>query len=134
MFLGEFEQNITEGARLALPKKIREKLDDPEVILSKGFEKCVFGYRLSDWEREAVKQLEVPISDTKTRNLKRYMFSGAAEISLDNQGRFVLPTSLREYASISDKVVVIGAGDHFEIWDENIWRENLRLLEADVLR
>jgi len=132
MFLGEFQQNITEGCRLALPKKIREKIAGMDVILSKGFEKCIFGYAPSDWEVESLKQLGSPISDARSRNLKRYMYSGASEVAMDRQGRFVLPGNLKSYAGINEKVVVLGAGDHFEIWEESVWTENLKEIEREV--
>lgn len=132
MFLGEFQQNITEGARLALPKKIREKIGGKLVVLAKGFEKCIFGYRQEDWELESQKQLEVPISDAKIRNLKRYMYSGASEVSLDGQGRFILPPNLKSYAGILEKVTVIGAGDHFEIWDGEAWAKHLMVIEEEA--
>ncbi len=49
MFLGEYQPNITEGSRIALPKKLREQITGGEVILSRGFEKCVFVYDKEDW-------------------------------------------------------------------------------------
>lgn len=132
MFLGEYKPNITDGNRAALPKKIRDEIGKKDVILSRGFEKCVFGYKKSDWEKEAGKFVEAPISDPKIRKIRRYMFSGAMEVALDSQGRFVIPGSLKMYAQIKDSVVIIGAGDHFEIWDEKIWTKHLSDLEKEV--
>lgn len=124
MFLGEYQPNITEGSRLALPKKLREQITGDEIILSKGFEKCIFVYDKEDWVTEAQKQVENPISDARTRELKRYMFSGASETSIDSQGRVVIPNNLKDYAGIDKKTVVIGAGDHVEIWDLDNWSEH----------
>src|SRR3989304_6071282 len=117
MFLGEYQPNITEGFRLALPKKLRDQIVGDEIILSKGFEKCVFVYAKEDWIIEAGKQVENPITDIKTRDIKRYMYAGAVDSVLDVQGRLVIPASLREYAQLDKKTAVIGAGDHIEIWD-----------------
>ena len=44
MFLGEYQPNLTDGSRLALPKKLREQILGDEVVLSRGFEKCIFVY------------------------------------------------------------------------------------------
>ncbi|MCL5004176.1 MAG: division/cell wall cluster transcriptional repressor MraZ [Patescibacteria group bacterium] len=132
MFLGEYQPNLTEGARLALPKKLRDQIRGDSVILSKGFEKCIFGYDKEDWLKEAEKQVELPISDPKVRTLKRYMFSGAADVELDSQGRLVIPASLKEYASVENGVTVIGAGDHFEIWNDGNWKEHLKSLETSL--
>ena len=121
MFLGEYQPNITEGSRIALPKKLREQIKGEDVILSKGFEKCIFVYDKEDWVAEAQKQVENPISDSRTRELKRYMYSGAVETTVDSQGRVVIPNNLKDYSQIKKKVFVIGAGDHIEIWDFENW-------------
>ncbi|MFZ2663889.1 MAG: division/cell wall cluster transcriptional repressor MraZ [Patescibacteria group bacterium] len=132
MFLGEYQPNITEGSRLALPKKLREQVRGDELILSRGFEKCIFVYDKEDWVAEANKQVENPISDSKTRDLKRYMYAGAVESTIDTQGRVVLPNSLKEYADIDKKTAVIGAGDHIEIWDLSNWKERLEKISQDM--
>lgn len=124
MFLGEYQPNITEGSRIALPKKLREQIRGEEIILSKGFEKCIFVYDKEDWTTEAQKQIEDPITDARTRELKRYMYSGASETTIDSQGRIVIPNNLKEYAHIEKRTVVIGAGDHIEVWDADNWFEH----------
>lgn len=132
MFLGEYKPNVTEGARIALPKKLREQIDGNSVILSRGFEKCIFGYDRQEWVKEAEKQVSLPISDPKVRTLKRYMFSGAIDVELDSQGRLVIPGPLKDYASLSGEIVVVGAGDHFEIWDSVVWASNLAEIEKSL--
>lgn len=132
MFLGEYQPNITEGSRIALPKKLREQITSGEVILSRGFERCVFVYDKSDWLLEAEKQIEKPITDSYVRNLKRYLYASATESSVDDQGRFVIPSSLRDYAGLDKKTVVIGAGDHIEIWDLDTWNAYLEKISKDL--
>ena len=132
MFLGEYQPSIDEKGRLALPKKLREQIKGGEVILSRGFETSILGYDKAEWEEEAFKQIDSPISDSRARHLKQYMYSGAAEVSFDEQGRFVIPPNLRSYAQIEDEVTVIGAGDHFEIWETSRWRKHLAQIEEEV--
>lgn len=132
MFLGEYQPNLTEGARVALPKKLRDQINSASVILSRGFERCIFGYDKEEWLKEAEKQVSLPISDSKVRTLKRYMFSTASDVELDAQGRFVIPQSLKEYAQIEGEMVVIGAGDHFEIWNNENWYKHLEVIEKEL--
>lgn len=58
---------------------------------------------------------------------RRKMFTGAEEVAIDAQGRIVIPESLLKYAEIKSKddeeMMVIGAGDHLEIWDRKKWQE-----------
>ncbi|MCA9308550.1 MraZ N-terminal domain containing protein, partial [candidate division WWE3 bacterium] len=58
MLLGEYSPNLTDGSRLALPKKLREQIDEDTVILTKGFEPCIFLYAYSDWLNETAKHME----------------------------------------------------------------------------
>jgi len=123
MFLGEYQPNLTEGSRLASPKKLREQILGDEVVLSRGFEKCIFVYDKQDWINESQKQIDNPITDSKTRDLRRYMFAAASDSKLDSQGRIIVPTNLLSYAGIEKDITVIGAGDHIEIWNTNNWNE-----------
>jgi len=123
MFLGEYQPNLTDGSRLALPKKLREQILGDEVVLSRGFEKCIFVYDKQDWINESQKQIDNPITDSKTRDLRRYMFAGAVDSKLDSQGRIVVPANLLSYAGLEKNITVIGAGDHIEIWNTENWNE-----------
>jgi MraZ protein len=123
MFLGEFKHNLTAGKRLALPKKIREQISGNEVILAKGFEPCIFGFTGEAWSEAARQELTVPISEVRGRQIRRQMFAGAQVIGIDVQGRVVVPETLLEWANIKGELTVIGAGDHFEIWDSASWKK-----------
>jgi MraZ protein len=121
MFLGEYQPNLTDGSRLALPKKLREQILGDEVVLSRGFEKCIFVYDKQDWINESQKQVDNPITDLRTRDMRRYMFAGASDSKLDSQGRIVVPANLLTYAGLEKNITVIGAGDHIEIWNTENW-------------
>lgn len=132
LFLGEYQPNITEGSRLALPKKMRDQIRGDEVILSRGFEKCIFLFDKDEWLKEFEKQSSNSITDLKSRNLKRYMFGLAQESSVDLQGRIVLPSNLKAYAGLEKKVTILGAGDHIEIWDTDTWLQHLNNISAEI--
>ena len=38
------------------------------------------------------------------------------KLEYDKQGRVLIPVPLREYASLGKQAVIVGAGDHVEIW------------------
>ncbi|MCR4324943.1 MAG: cell division/cell wall cluster transcriptional repressor MraZ [Candidatus Curtissbacteria bacterium] len=129
MFLGSYRpsfNNLTR--RIALPKKIRDYLATSEVILSFGFEKCIFGFDIKTWEKESEKRLGDPITERSARDVRRFFFSSAKHIRLDYQGRLVIPSDLLDYAKIQ-KPVIVGAGDHFEIWEEESWGGEIRRLQ-----
>jgi MraZ protein len=129
LFLGEYDHSLDDRSRVTLPRKIRQELGEDEVVLSKGFDACIFGFDRESWEKEAGKQLEAPVTDGKGRELRRYLFAAAEKIEIDKLGRILLPTHLKEYAMISGDLKVIGAGDHFEIWDSGAWNKYKERLE-----
>lgn len=129
MFFGQYHHTLDNRGRVSLPKKIRSVIDNNEVILIKGFEPCLFGYEKKTWEEGTIEELSNPISDKKSRDLRRFLFSGASVEEIDKVGRVILPNVLKNYAKIEDNIIVIGAGDHFEIWDEKTWNQYLTQLE-----
>lgn len=133
MFLGEYNPNITEGSRIALPSKMRDQLSSGEVILSKGFEKCVLLYDRVDWSEKAQKQVENLSGSVKRSDLERYLYTSASETSVDSQGRFVIPPHLKDFAGITGKTAVIGVGDHIEIWDKSLWDSYLKRVEESLV-
>lgn len=123
MFLGNYSAQINDGSRLSLPKKIREQIVGIEIIVAKGFDGCIFGYQKSTWEEMAKEELIKPVSTLEGRKIRRQLFEAAESVGIDDQGRVVLSQNLKKYADLGKSVTVIGAGDHFEIWDKNKWEE-----------
>lgn len=126
MFLGNFKTTFTGLRRIVLPKKFREELQADGIILTRGLDGCIWGFSKQEWEIEAKKQLEIPITDEKGRFLRRYLFASAQATELDYQGRFVIDSSLIDFAQIRKDVLIVGAGDHFELWDPKKWEELLK--------
>lgn len=124
MFLGTFTPNLMEKGRIALPKKIREELTGNRLILTIGFENCIFGFSQIAWEEVVKPELLRPLfSDKQGRDLRRKMCAAAVNIELDSQGRLVIPPEMMNFAKIKESVVIIGAGEHFEIWSNKQWEE-----------
>lgn len=124
MFLGSFEPNLMDKGRVALPKKIREELGRQRLVLTVGFEECIFGFTEKKWEEVTKFELDKPLfSDREGRDLRRKMCSEAVNVELDSQGRFIIPEGMKNFAKIDQGLSIIGAGDHFEIWSKEIWEE-----------
>lgn len=135
MFFGEYFISFRKKKnRLALPAKIRNQIKGDEVVLSKGFDGCIFGYEKEEWKKSTQKELEVPITNPEARQIRRHLFSGATITEYDNQGRTVIPQPLVDYAQLDEEeIAIIGAGDHFEIWNKNAWREYLKNTDQKIV-
>lgn len=130
LFLGEYDHNLDDRARVTLPRKIRQEITGTELVLARGYEGCIFGFDKESWEREAGKHLDTPVTDEKGRQVRRFLFAGAQKVDIDKLGRILLPAQLKEHGLIVREVKVIGAGDHFEIWDSARWVEYAAKLET----
>lgn len=106
---------------MIMPVKFRANLGD-RCIATRGLDHCLFVYPLDEWRSLEVKLSTLPLTRPEARAFSRFIFSGATECELDNQGRILLPQSLREYASIERDVVVIGVSARMEIWNQESWQ------------
>src|SRR3989338_4274578 len=121
-FFGEYKVSLTAGDRIVITKRIRNAITGSTFILTKGFDVCLAGYDLEDWNKRSKPLLEISLVDNTDIEKRRKIFSGAVEVELDDQGRFVIPKSLSDYiGGESDKLIIIGVGDHFEIWESEKW-------------
>lgn len=121
MFLGFHEHSIDSKGRLVLPARFRAELG-PEPVATMGFERCVEIYPASTWREVLERYSRLPSSRKASRDLIRILCSSAVELSVDEQGRVLLPSHLREHAMLEGKVAVIGAGVKVEVWSLEVWR------------
>lgn len=120
MFLGEFQHLIDSKGRVILPAKFRGELADG-LVVTKGLEDCLFIYPPAEWAKTEEKVRAIPFTNAAGRAFARNFFSGAANGTLDKQGRLMLPPNLREFASLKKDVIVIGVASRVEIWDKAKW-------------
>ncbi len=120
MFLGEFEYKIDQKGRVPIPPKFRRELKDG-VVLTAGMEKCIITYSLPEWKKLADTLTTGSVTPSKLRRLNRAIFANAFILSIDGQGRLVLPIPLRQYAGIEDEVIIAGANTYFELWNKEQW-------------
>jgi len=120
MFIGEYNHNLDDKGRVAVPVKFRSLLKGGAVV-TKGLDGCLFLYTKKEWRELAVKLSKLPIGPANTRAFSRSMLAGAMEVDFDNQGRIMLPEYLRKFSGLKKKLVIAGLYNRLEIWDEAAW-------------
>ena len=120
MFMGEFNHSIDAKGRMIMPAKIREQLGD-KCIITMGLDDCLFVYDEEKWNSIVTTLNKQPTTKASIRSLKRMIFGKATESEFDGPGRVLIPTTLRQHAGLDKKSVVVGAGDHVEIWSQEKW-------------
>ena len=87
-------------------------------------------YPNDEWKRIEEKLKLLPLTNRDARAFVRFFFAGAAETSLDNQGRILIPANLRDHAKLEKESVVIGVSTRVEIWNKDLWE---RYTDDDAL-
>ncbi len=116
--------NLDAKGRMTVPTRYREQLQascEGQMVLTVDRERHLLLYPLPEWERVERKLLELPSLNKQARGLQRMMMGYATECAPDGSGRILLPPLLREFAGIEKRIVMIGQGNKFEIWNEASW-------------
>lgn len=128
MLIGTYQHNIDPKGRVIIPAKFREELGDI-FYATKGKDNTITVLSKAAWDELGQKVAAMP--SARTVQIKRFLFSSAAELIPDKQGRVLIPQPLREYARLDKDVVINGTGSMVEIWDGNAWDEYNNKLSGD---
>jgi len=124
MFRGVANLNLDVKGRMAMPARYREQLMadcDGQLIVTVDRDRCLLIYPLPEWENIEQALVRLPSLHPQARKLQRLLIGHATESDFDAQGRILIPTPLRDFAGLGKKVVLIGQGHRFELWDEQGW-------------
>lgn len=121
MLIGEYQHAVDAKGRLIMPARFREELGET-FIVTRGLDQCLFVYPMDEWRTLENKLKSLPMTQANARAFVRFLFSGATECTLDKQGRILLPSHLREHASIVKDVMIIGVSTRAEIWAREQWQ------------
>lgn len=124
MFRGVNSLNLDIKGRMAIPKRYRERLQaccEAKLVVTIDKDRCLLIYPLPEWEEVERRLKKLPSFNPTARTLQRLYIGHATEVDMDGQGRVLLPPELRKFAGLQKQAVLIGQGDKFELWDEDIW-------------
>ncbi len=120
---------LTDGTTLVLPEKVRRMLDEPktrELFATPGPEPSLWLYTAGGLERLAEQFDRSPQPAARVRGARRAAFAQAEACMVDRGGRALLPERLVQFAGLQQEVVLLGVGDHLELWDAQRWQDYLR--------
>jgi MraZ protein len=95
---------------------------------------CLAIYPLPEWERIESDIQGLPALNPAVKRFQRLVLGYASDLELDGNGRVLLPQSLRDYAQLEKKAVLVGQGNKLELWSEDLWlaeREAALAAEAE---
>ncbi len=123
-FKGTYKHTLDPKNRFNIPAKMRSAFvpeDKDTIVLTRGFEPCIYIYPYSEWLRREDELRRLSTMDADARKLVRLLMGFAQECELDKQGRVILPQPLLEFAQVEKDLVIIGALERMEAWNPRIY-------------
>ncbi|MEF8823441.1 MAG: division/cell wall cluster transcriptional repressor MraZ [Desulfohalobiaceae bacterium] len=132
MFRGHTFRSLDAKGRLMLPPEFRSVVLEQDAegrVMLTNFDGCVAAYPIPEWQEIETSFSKANLVNRSIRNFQRFFIAGAMEVTLDKQGRVLIPPHLRDYAKLDRDVVLAGVGRKFEIWDQE--RFNSQMEETE---
>jgi MraZ protein len=129
VFRGVTQLALDAKGRLAIPAKHRDALagspDSAEraLIVTADPSRCLLVYPRATWEPIQARLMALSSFNEPIRGLQRLLVGHADEVEMDGAGRVLIPPALRQYAGLDHRVVLVGQGNKFELWDDARWQE-----------
>ena len=129
MFKGIHNISLDGKGRLTIPTKYRNTISDQSngnmVVTIDSEEKCLLLYPANIFSNIEKKINDLPSFTKNHRRIQRLIIGHAEDLELDSNGRILLPKPLRLVAEMSKKITLIGQGQKFEIWSDDIWNNKV---------
>lgn len=127
-FAGNFAHTIDPKGRVTIPAAFREALADGFTIGLNNQFAAIALYPKAKWNEKCEQLAKIPESDIMgTRYVRLITGNSFSGCELDNQGRVLLPATLRAKVGMDKAIRFVGMGGYLEIWDEQRY-----LRESDV--
>ena len=123
-FLGNIEAKADAKGRAFLPaifRKVLQASGEDNLVLRKDvFESCLVLYPERVWNEQLdILRQRLNRWDKEQWQIFRQFVSDAEVISLDGNGRFLIPKRYLKFAGIEQELKFIGVDDTIEIWSKD---------------
>jgi MraZ protein len=118
MFQGASSLTLDGKGRLSVPTRHREVLSATaagQLTITKHPHGALMIFPRSEWEKFRERLAALPMS---AQWWKRIFLGNAMDVEMDATGRVLVSPELRAGAGISKETILLGMGNHFELWDK----------------
>lgn len=120
---------LDDRGRISMPVRYRAELrvrSEGNVWVTTSLdrnERCVLIYPKGKWQKVRKSLKGQDTSQASVRWAQRNLVGLAEQVSLDSNGRVLIPQNLRDRVGLHKKVVLVGVVDKFELWAEPFYEE-----------
>jgi MraZ protein len=121
---GQHPCTLDDTRALVLPKSVRDQMGETDVLfLTPGADQALWLTTAATLEKLTDKlEKKTESAEDGKLNSRRY-FALTERVTVDKTGRLVLPAALATAAELKQEVILIGVGDHVELWDAARWQK-----------
>ncbi len=123
MFQGASSLSLEAKGRLSVPTRHRDVLAataSGQLTITKHPHGCLMVFPRPEWEKFRERLAQLPMS---AQWWKRIFLGNAMDVDMDGTGRVLISPELRAAAGLTKEAVLLGMGNHFELWDKATYDE-----------
>ncbi len=128
-FIGSYECKADVKGRIMIPialkKQFTGNLEEGFVLKRAVFNKCLELYTIEEWEKLMVKINGLNRFNKKNNDFVRRFTAGVKIVEIDVSGRLLIPKELIKHAQITKEVVISSSVSILEIWDKNLYEQEI---------
>ena len=123
MFQGASSLSLDAKGRLSVPTRHHDVLAataSSQLTITKHPHGCLMVFPRPEWEKFRERLAQLPMS---AQWWKRIFLGNAMDVDMDGTGRVLISPELRAAAGLTKEAVLLGMGNHFELWDKATYDE-----------
>ncbi len=133
-FIGQYKVTVDDKGRFLIPADVRNELDDSRadkggsknLILITGANGHLWLYPETFYKRYVAPKNRSPVPNADVMAYTLMLHSGSARLIPDKAGRVLLSDNAVDRQRLGRNCMMIGAGEHLELWAEEEWNEFVR--------
>lgn len=133
MFQGASSLSLDAKGRLSVPTRHRDVLAanaGGQLTITRHPHGCLMLFPRPEWERFRERIAALPMS---AQWWKRIFLGNAMDVEMDATGRLLISPELRAAAGLARDGMLLGMGNHFELWDKARYEEQeARAMQAEL--
>ncbi len=121
LFLSTYINKVDRKGRVSVPAAFRSALADADgvaslVLFRAHGHDCLEGFGLSFMQEISARLDKFDMFSAAQDDLALSVFGDSVQLSLDGDGRMILPEALIAHAGLLDEAAFVGLGRKFQIW------------------
>lgn len=130
MFLtGCYYHALEQKGRVSIPKKFRVYFEN-NIVITLGLDGCLFGFHKEEFQAMLSQKQFLPLESKTGRDWIRLLTNSAIDVSIDAQGRILIPEALRQKTGIQKEIAIVGSLNRIEFWNQQTYHQYIQSIES----